>query len=409
RSSDLSDRDMGGRPVIEYMRDTNLPRDQVLREDLPDAAPNDAPPIMPDMNYPSIRETKFGWISDFGSPDGGYMKEGDSLTQNDVTQGMINRSQMRIPTMMGPPSSQVSGVGDAIALNEPGGERRKSNGDVRMSLWGNNPGSPNATSGWLTRVDDISRDGRMRHANPFMSLWGSIASNPNATAGWKNRVSDIIADGRIRHPNSFMSLWGNNPENPNASAGWKTRVDDINKDGHIRHANKFLSLWGANAVSPETVGTNITLNNVFNGARISDRSTCVSDDFMMAGAPEPSFGGLNVNQRVPESRGRRPEVMAVTGNRGFGENMFDGFFSTGKMYDHLRSEWSRIGSRGGGMEGIYIQDMFNLTNSTSGRQYRSTEPECDLMQEVMKGLGSNSICGMSDPKAFDYLSPELLW
>jgi len=440
-----SDRDMGGRPVIEYMRDTNLPRDQVLRDNLHTGAPTDAPPVLFDLRYPGIRETKFGWISDYGAPDGGYMGEGDSITNNDASKGMINRAQMHIDPIMGPPSSQISGVGDAIAVNEPGGERRKAGGgDVRMSLWGANAGAPNGSSGWLTRIKDILGDGRIRHANDFMSLWGSNPGSPNATAGWKTRVDDISKDGRVRHANKFMSLWGNNPENPNPTAGWKKRVDDIAQDGRLGHANAFMSLWGANpgapnatdgwqtrpddifkdgrtragaiheiwgnnAAAPEPVGNSIALNEVMKGSRISNRSSLVNDDFMLPGAPEGSLGSLNVNQRVPESHGRRPEVMAVTGNRGANENMYNGFFSVGNMKTLKRPDWSRIGGLGGGMEGIYVQDMFNMTNNPNGFNYRSTEPECDLIANVMKGLGSNTIRDMCNQKSFEDLAPTLLW
>lgn len=439
-----SNRETSGRPVIEYMRGPVLPRDQVVRDDLPTGAPTTAPPVMPDMRYPGIRETKFGWKSDFGSPDGGYVGEGENLTTNDVTEGMINRQQIRIPIMMGGPSSQVSGVGDAIAINEPGGERRNADGDTRMSLWGSVPVAPNTTDGWFTRPDDISSGSRVRHGNAFMSQWGNLPGTGNATAGWRTRQDDITGEARMRHENPFMSLWGNLPDGGNATSGWYSRPDDITGEARVRHGVPFMALWGggpsnpnptagwrtrpdditsegrmranrqhemygANAAAPEPSGPAIGNNNPINGARISDRKSLVSDDFMAPTAPNGAFGGLNVNQRVPESRGRRPETMTVTGNRGFFGNMYDGFFSTGSMYGYLRPLYSRVGAIGGSMEGTYVQDMFNLTNNGNGRKYRSTEPQCSLMQQVMKGLGSKTICDMSDPASFEDLSPTLLW
>lgn len=438
-----SNRETEGRPVIEYMRMPMQLRDQVVRDDLPDGAPTAAPPVMPDMDYPSIRETKFGWKSDFGALSGGYEGEGETLVNNDVSQGMINRAQMKLPPMMGPPSSQVPGVGDSIAVNEVGGERMGFR-DVSMSQWGDAPGAPSASSGWLTRVNDISSDGRMRHADGFISLWGDLPGPQNASAGWKTRVDDIVADGRMGHPSKFLSLWGSVPANQNSTSGWKTRADDVIKDGRVGHAGEFLnmwgggpsnpsatagwktrpddikadgrmradapfSLWGSNPGALEGKGTSLALNNVFNGARTSERGTLIPSEFLLPGAPEGSFGGLNVNMRVHESTGRRPETMEVTGNRGGELGQHDGVFSVGDLYGQIRSNWSRFGAIGGGMEGIYIQDMFNLTNTTTGKRFRSTEPDCSLMQQVMKGLGSKTICGMGDPQAFDDLSPFLAW
>lgn len=473
-----------GRPVIEYLKTPNLPTDQVVRNDEKQSATTNAPPASFDFTQPfGVRQNHLLWASDFGQPDGGYIAGGDSCTLNDMSQGMHNRAQMRIPTMLGLPTQGVPGEGDTISNNLPYGERRQQGdthmssrlgivsnpsgggsgykdeypdnfavgGRIRhankyMSLWGNNAAAPEPTAGWRSRPDDIVRDGRMRHANPFLDWYGANAGAPEPTAGWGSLPDDITSDGRMRHANKFLNWWGANAGAPESSAGWKTRVDDITADGRMRHANAFLDWWGANAGAPEsssgwysrpddimrdgriragaihsifganaaypnTTGDAVSLNNPINGARISDRKSLTNIDYLVPKAPETTFGGLNVNQTIPESLGRIPPTIAITGNKGALANIFDGSFSVGDIYSRLREEWSRVGVAGGSMTGGYLpQDnkQNHLTNADH-QTYISNEPHCLLVQSAMRGLGSKTLCDRTNGKAFDDLSPMLLW
>ena len=448
-----SDRETSGRPIIEYMRLGLRPHDQVRRSDLPTAAPTAAPPVMSVM-LPSVRENHFGWIEDFGHRDGGYVAAGEDVTVNDVELGARFRNQARVPVMLGAPTAPAPGVGDSVALNAPVGGRVRSaaGGHTSRSLWGDLPHATNAVAGWDTRVDDsgVSGGGRVRSGpggDTSRSLWGDVPSAPNSVSGWDTRVDDsgVSGGGRVRSGpggSTSRSLWGDAPAAPNAAAGWDTRVDDsgVSGGGRVRSAaggstssslwgdlpkavnavagwdslvddvvsggrvrtSKMHELWGANPAAPAGgKGDSLEVNDVAAGARVSDRGTDVDQTLLVAGAPVGAFGGVGTNLTTPESHGRRPETIEVTGVAGAPTNAFDGFLSSGAMKEVWRPDWCRTGAAGGPTEGAYIADTFNLSNYTnSDGKYYDDQPDEDLLSEAMKGLGSKTICDMANVENF---------
>jgi hypothetical protein len=181
-------------------------------------------------------------------------------------------------------------------------------------------------------------------------------------------------------------------------------VDDIFSGARV-NASTLHEVWGANPAAPAGgKGDSLSVNDAVAGARVSDRGTDVDQTHLIAGAPVGEFGGPGVNQAVPESHGRRPETVEVTGVAGGPTSAFDGFLSAGAMKEVWRPDWSRLGAAGGPTEGTYIADAFNLGNYTNmDGQYRDDEPDEDLLAEAMKGLGSKTICDMADESNFDAL------
>jgi hypothetical protein len=403
-----SDRNMGGTPVIEYFRGPRLPTDQVVRDDLPTGAPTDAPPVKPNHDLtPSIRQTKFAWMGVMGELDGGFNSTGESICRNDASRGMALRKQMKLPLFNGPVQPGATGVGDSICTNEVGGERVR-NVDTHMSMWGSAPKSDNPLQGWIGIQDDVSKGGRIKHANPFISMWGSApkSSNPGEGAG-DDRISDSVKEGRIRNVDTHMSMWGSAPKSDNPLNGWDCMADDMMSGGRIKYIYN-IPIPGANPGVPNGTGDDICVNDPINGARIPDKGTMtVEGNYKPVQVPNADYGPLGVNQAVPESLGRRAPTIPFLGGMSSSTGKFDGFFSLGQLFAHVRPDWESIGGMAGSSSAPPIMSTCNLTNTRINKPI-STEPDCTLMKGVMKGLGSKTICDMANIEAFDDLAP-IVW
>lgn len=322
-----------------------------------------------------------------------------------------------------------------------------------LSWWGENPVSRNGVGGWNTRQDDISSGGRIGRAGKFLhhfgetgvtvpitasgwdtrqddvsagngrigrpsllaSIWGSNPKYINAASGWDERQDSMVEGGRFGRGSGFLSWWGENPRVPFSASGWETKQDDISAGGKWRHEPAMLSWWGAgpSATQPSS-GVNLETNDVVSGARTSDRSTNVRNDYMQASAPVTSYGGADVNMTSTGSLGRRVETTPASGVRGPAASggIFNGFFSVGRVYERIRDGIEDFtGARSGAVSGAYMpfsdfMEKFSGVNNR-GVSFASTEPDERLTRQAMRGLGSKTITDMSKKDSFDDLSPKM--